>query len=343
MILSSIILAILAPTCTAKAQTIRGQVVDSADQQPLAGTFVYLVDSAGNDVARAIADIEGNFALVGQDSGDYGVRAEMRGYSGSISARFRLQVGQELTLTVLLSRESTESAQQEAAVSMPSRPPPAVSVYEPGPEAVAVEEATSIGALAEFNARRDRGVGRFITRPEFTATGNPMSVTDVLQRMRGVDVEGALGGRRVTVTQARGGPRGFGLAEEHADYCPPLFFRDRRFLGSGDNIDIDAVVPIEEVLAIEVHGNTGTLPGTYTRSGSQCGIVAIWTPNARALPSVVSTVSASGTGGSGDSAPVGKRALRTVGSVWSSTMFQFLAAMGVVVVVFVTVGKSIHF
>ena len=343
LIFSTIVLANLGSTEAISAQSIQGQVVDRVDQRPLASTFVFLVDAAGNDVANAIADIQGNFELVGQGPGEYGVRAEMRGYRGSISALFQLQPEQELTLRLLLVRESTESVPQGAVVPVPSRPPPDVSTYGPAGVEVTAEGATSLGALAEFNERRDRGVGRFTTRPEFTSTGNPMSVTDVLQRMRGVDVEGALGGRRVSVTQARGGQRTFGLADEQPEYCPPLFFRDRRFLGNGENIDIDAAVPLEEVLAIEVHGNTGTLPGTYTRGGSQCGVIAIWTPNARAIQTVAATGPASDRRRPGESAAFPSRALNTVGSIWSSTVFQFLAAMGMVVVVFVTVGKSIHF
>ena len=71
MVFSTAFLLFACPSKIATAQSIQGQVIDSVDQRPLGGAFVYLIDISGNEVANTIADIEGNFVLVGQEPGSF--------------------------------------------------------------------------------------------------------------------------------------------------------------------------------------------------------------------------------------------------------------------------------
>jgi hypothetical protein len=202
---------------------------------------------------------------------------------------------------------------------------------EPSPvqlQAVGVRANALAGgrALAEFYERRERDIGSYITRGEFEEMGNPQRPTDVLQRMSGVrvlpriDMEG-----RLIVTMQRGGPRNFRETPGRPPGCPPLYFLDRLHIGSAEDIDIDAFLPLADIEAVEAHSSVASLPPYFNRAGAACGVIAFWTRHAAPSPTGFITPRDYG------------------GGLWNSTYLHLgLALVAVLAIAIVTI-PSIHF
>jgi len=77
-------LALLLVSAPALAQTIRGDVVDATTHQPLEGSVVVLVDSAGVTVLSTLTSTDGRFVVHAPGSGRYALRIERIGY-GSVT------------------------------------------------------------------------------------------------------------------------------------------------------------------------------------------------------------------------------------------------------------------
>ncbi len=127
-----------------------------------------------------------------------------------------------------------------------------------------VEEKASktLVRFNDFERRRARGVGHFITRDEIRNRGY-MNMGDALRTVKGVKVNcGAIDCR---IQMARAAPG-----------CGPSFWVDgvevRSFAES---------TPIADVQGIEVYRGSGEIPAEFTGSTAGCGVVVIWT---RAAP-----------------------------------------------------------
>ncbi len=134
--------------------------------------------------------------------------------------------------------------------------------------------------LGEFEARRRDAPGSFVTRQEFQRRGDPWVPTQVLRGMRGVRVvprtgEVGAAGRWLVYT-SRGRTR---TVERRArgGQCFPLYFLDGHFWGDAGMIDIDDVLPVAEIEAVEVYTSVAGLPPEYNRPGAACGVIAFWT------------------------------------------------------------------
>jgi hypothetical protein len=187
---------------------------------------------------------------------------------------------------------------------------------------VVVEVAPPQNPLAEFEARREQGLGNFITRQEFEQQGHPIKATDILRRMHGVQViRGRDFDKQWVVSMRRGGPRSFGYAGDMG--CPPLYFLDRHFLGNADDVDVDAAIPLEDVEAIEAYNAVATLPSDFNRVGARCGVIAFWTRYAD--PNTI---------------PVDEEPSR---GVLRSPIFHMAVTLGALTLVFLAIGVGIHF
>ncbi len=188
---------------------------------------------------------------------------------------------------------------------------------------VVVEVAPARNPLAEFNLRREKGMGSFLTREEFIRRGEPTQVTDVLRNMHGIRVfRSGDFNHRWGITMQRGGPRGFGNAAGSGMGCPPLIYLDRHFLGNANDLDIDTAVPVMDLEAIEAYGSVATLPSAFNRSGAQCGIIAFWTRHAEPRAAPIE----------GESP-----------SILTSLGFQLGVMAVAATVIVVVLGKAIHF
>jgi len=129
---------------------------------------------------------------------------------------------------------------------------------------ILVEEKASktLSRYADFERRRARGLGHFITRDEIRSRGY-LNMGDALRTVKGVKVD--CGPLECIIRMTRSGPR-----------CFPAFWVD------GQEARSFAVsTPISDVQGIEVYRGTGEIPGEFTGSTAGCGVVVIWT---RAAP-----------------------------------------------------------
>lgn len=97
----AIIALALAPR-PAVGQTILGQVLDQANDDPIAGVAVALVERDGEERLRVMTDTDGRFVLTPPEAGEYVLVADRFGYLETRSPLIALRVGGETTLELML-------------------------------------------------------------------------------------------------------------------------------------------------------------------------------------------------------------------------------------------------
>jgi CarboxypepD_reg-like domain/TonB-dependent Receptor Plug Domain len=129
---------------------------------------------------------------------------------------------------------------------------------------IAVEARNSklLTRFADFEKRRQHGLGTYITRDEIKAHGY-MNMGDALRTVTGVRVNCGAVDCSVHMTRSTAG-------------CFPTFYVDGLVARS-----FAASTPISDVQGIEIYRGAGEMPGEFGGSGSMCGVVVIWT---RAAP-----------------------------------------------------------
>ena len=118
------------------------------------------------------------------------------------------------------------------------------------------------GRMAGFYARKDRGMGHFITRDEIDRR-NPPNLTDLFRMIPGARVDSRGPGR--TVVRFRG------------SQCPPLTWLDGTPLFAGE-FDLDALSP-RSLEGIEIYAGPSSVPTEFlgTRGiSSSCGTIVLW-------------------------------------------------------------------
>jgi hypothetical protein len=90
-------LALAAPGL-ARAQVVRGVVVDEASGRPIPGAVVVLLDSAGARLAAVLAGDDGRYAVRTTLPGRYGIRAERIGFRASAPRQVTLRTGETIDL-----------------------------------------------------------------------------------------------------------------------------------------------------------------------------------------------------------------------------------------------------
>ncbi len=204
-----------------------------------------------------------------------------------------------------------------------------------------VEATATRSVLTEFNRRRVRGTGAFLTMEEWERRGRPTSTIDLLRRLRGVRIlPGPDLAHQYLVSMRRTTSRTFGLdinddlsglversALADADLlskvgCPPLVFVDRQYRGTTNTLNLVHEVPFGDLIAVEAHQSTASMPIEFTRRGSTCGVLAFWTRYAQ--PETVAVTD-------------------DTSSLLKSTVFHFAASIAAVLAIFLGLGQSIHF
>ncbi len=119
--------------------------------------------------------------------------------------------------------------------------------------------------LGGFEERRRSGQGTYLTREQFMNRGNPMVPSDLLRTVRGLRVfKQGLG----TVIMTSRGSTSF-----QSGPCSPSVFLDNMYLGTTGTIDIDIVLNVEHIQALEVYTGS-TVPVRFNRG---CGAIVFWT------------------------------------------------------------------
>lgn len=88
----------------ARAQVVRGTVVEEGSQRAMAGAVVVLLDSAGKRLAGVLVDDAGRYAIRIAIPGRYAVRAERIGYRADAPTPVQLAVGQTVQLDLVTRR-----------------------------------------------------------------------------------------------------------------------------------------------------------------------------------------------------------------------------------------------
>jgi hypothetical protein len=203
------------------------------------------------------ADSLGRFSLGGLPAGPGKLRVRTIGYH-SRDVAVQLQPNIFLVLgaeSLLLTKAPTELTPIEITTDAPNR-----------------------GRLGEFAERREDNVGMFITREEFVERGNPQTPTDVLQRMGGIKIiPNPAASPRFLIVITRTASRGAFGGTPQGTACAPIAFLDGHYLGRTNEVDVDAVINMEHLQAVEAYASTASMPMEFNRPGATCGVVAFWT------------------------------------------------------------------
>lgn len=222
----------------ARAQTIRGVVVEEGTGAPIAGVLVELVARGEGPIARAQTDGEGVFLLLPRRAGSYLLRLTHIAYAPVDSAALAATAGETVQIELRMSR-----------TAIPVEP--------------LVVTARRSGRLAEFYERQERGgFGRFLTREDIERRPGARA-TDLLRTIPGVQIVAS--GAGTNLITMRGG----------ADRCLATVYIDglpvRQFPESG----IDDLLPTDAIEGVEVYTGFASAPSPiHARDG--CGVVAFW-------------------------------------------------------------------
>jgi TonB family protein len=117
------------------------------------------------------------------------------------------------------------------------------------------------GWAAPFYQRRDRGMGRYVTREDLDRR-NAMRTTDVLRAVPGLAINSTMRGSVIRIRGSR---------------CDPLVWLDGTPALSG-YFDVDNLQP-NTLEGIEVYSGVSTVPVELRgpRGEESCGVIALWT------------------------------------------------------------------
>ncbi len=213
--------------------TLTGTARD-AEGAAIAGVMIAVAGTR----ASATSDADGAFRMQRVPAGRIIIQSRRLGFRPSETS-VMLEAGQTLEVAVTLHRVVPKLA------------------------AVHVEGSQSgmSARLAGFYSRRDKGLGRFITREDIDRRA-PFRTTDLLRSIPGVRVRTVDGFRSVLYFRSAS--------------CTPLVFLDGAPAAAG-YFDPDLVAP-GSIEGIEVYSGPSTVPPQFIHSRKQgsCGVIVIW-------------------------------------------------------------------
>ena len=128
--------------------------------------------------------------------------------------------------------------------------------------AVEARNSKLLPRFADFERRRQNGMGIYITRDEIKSRGY-MRMGDALRTVSGVRVNCGDVDCIIHMTRSTAG-------------CFPTYYVDGRLARS-----FAASTPMNDVQGIEVYRGAAEMPGEFAGDGAMCGVIVIWT---RAAP-----------------------------------------------------------
>lgn len=120
-----------------------------------------------------------------------------------------------------------------------------------------------------FLQRQRQGIGTFATRAEWRGRGR-LQFTDVVRRMRGIRVARTQEGNAVLMS-SRG-------SISMSSLCSGvmLFVDGVEVMSDGRYDDVNSLVPLAELEAIETYAGPSEIPPQYNRTNSACAVVVAW-------------------------------------------------------------------
>lgn len=250
------VLATAAPAPPLAAQVLRGRLLERESDRPIPMALLILIGTAQDSVARAITDDLGRFTLTAPRPGDYFVVASALGYEDGRAGIFELGAGGELAVDFRLTPDPLAVPGIEVTEELRIHEPPLVK--------------------NGFFDRLVHGAGYFIT-PADLAAADASRLTDVLSGVPFLTLVNAYPTDRI-------------LIQGSGALCTPAIIIDgllastiRGRRGSPNQIpgsegDIEALVSLKEVEAIEVYRGGQQMPQQFTgMSRTECGAIIIWT------------------------------------------------------------------
>lgn len=233
------------------AGALVGAAATSEAQSPRA-LFGLVRDSLGHGVAGAEVQARGNVVVAfSDDSGRFHVAQMPIGARGVFVRRLGFAPARAPITPSAGTVDSVRVTLRAIAQSLPE-----ITVEEQ-------HDSLSRRVLAEFWARRARGLGKFVTRDEIEQKGASRFV-DVVRSVSSV-----------TIQNARGRPdirfRGAGPGSMFRD-CPPQYWLDGMPLM---NASADEFTP-DNVEAIELYAGPATTPPQFATRNQTCGTVIVW-------------------------------------------------------------------
>ncbi len=221
--------------------TIRGRTM-RAEGVPVPGARVRFADG----LAEAVSNSEGFFAMGGLPLGTATVDVRAVGFLPLILPVDVLPDGEGATNYIMQSR-----AEYLDTVKVIGKD---VSDFNTG--------------MAGFELRKRTAFGHYFGKAEIDSIA-PQAFTDLLRRVSGM-----------TLLPSRNGPRlvmhGMGLQM----FCAPAVFLNGTRASELDGTGLDALVNVQDLIAVEAYTRTGSLPPQFqTLEG--CGALAIWTRTRR--------------------------------------------------------------
>lgn len=168
--LASRIFSLLSLPAIATAQTLRGTAVERADNAPVPGVVMLLVDTAGRVVGRALTNERGEFRLAAGAPGNYRVRTLRIGYRPVLSAPHQLRSGEELRETFALSSipvtlDTIRVATRSVCRAFPDSAGPLATVWEQARTALTATQLTAgTQALRATSVRHHRTLEAYSRR-----------------------------------------------------------------------------------------------------------------------------------------------------------------------------------
>jgi hypothetical protein len=121
--------------------------------------------------------------------------------------------------------------------------------------------------MRDFEERRRHGAGSFLSEQDVQNHRASISATELL-RWASVIVHGdpLWGGRTLEVWGAHCYPPG-----------PPVIFLDGMRLSEASAVDWLDAYSVDQVAGVEVYNTPGKIPPVFNATGSDCGVIAVWT------------------------------------------------------------------
>lgn len=186
------------------------------------------------------------------------------------SGRFEFPATAVGPVTVSARRIGFMPARLDTTLVAPRRAPMVVNVVlvlMPLPADLDPVEALAasnrrLGKLSQFEERRARGFGSFITRAEIIDR-RPAYLSDMLRSVPGMLIMGSgMGGYAVRVARTGRGRD-----------CHPDYYIDG-IPAPGFELDL---MPPQDVDGIEIYRGASTVPAAFRQRTAGCGVIAIWT------------------------------------------------------------------
>lgn len=247
-------LAVLAPALLGAQQSVlRGRVLADSTERPVAGARIEFPQLG----LSAVSDSAGRFRIAGIAPGVHALQVRVIGF------------GPAVTTLAFTGRDSIEA---EVVLSATAQPLPTVTVRTP---------PRLPPKLAEFEARRAEGFGRFITQAELERRESSLT-SDILRRVPGLNlIRDAYTGSAYYVAAGRtSAPAGSLRRAGRPDPCFAAVAIDGAFVYTGQSnepkFDINNVSP-GTIAGIEYYAGPASMPAKYNATRGSCGLLLIWT------------------------------------------------------------------